>query len=491
MIEEKPLPWQELLEVLFRRRFIIAGTALLGAILALAATMIQPPSYEARAQILVTESPMAGPREESMSKRQIASEVSFLQSPSLVRNVLVEYQKNGHPMEPNKAPMVRLKRTAKKLVNEVIRRDDRPKQSSEPPPLRGQIDIDDIPGTNIIEVSYVGHDPEWAAGFVNDLLQHHVRRIATLNEERTKAGGFFREQVDVSADRWKEAQEALTSFRRENGSYLLAGDENHLRRVLSDLEASRVATQTQLLESMARVQFLESEINLHPDTIASESRVTENESVKFLNSQILTLEIQRSELLSRYTPTSSKVRDLERQIEEANRLLATKERETLSEVKTVLNPAYQALEIQLVETRAQVSSTEAKLEALDTQIEDYRDKISLLEATAAELERFKDDVETARVTYQANRQKEEEARQAVFLDQSGLVNLTIHEPALVPTAPLPAGRGSRTIAGFLVGMVIGIFIAFARDLLDSSIKGSAQAHRLSGLPVIAEIPTSR
>lgn len=485
MIEEKSIPWQELIEVLFRRRRIILGVVFAAMIIAVTAVLLTPATYKATAKIRLAEEELSGPREEAGSKEQINTEIAFLRDPNLVHEVLLDYQRSQRPREPNYSPVHRAKKLGKKIIGTVI--DLGPEEEDEVPSLHGDLRVAQEPGTNLIEVSYTTYDPKWAARFVNDFIANHRDRIRALSD-RPQAGNLYHEEKIEALKRLREANDSLGAFRRENGASLLSGDETHLRRVLSDLEAERVRAETQILELAAKVQFLSAEISLHPDTIAAESKVTESESVKFLNSRVLELELQRSDLLSRYTPTSIRVQDIERQIEEAKRLLATKERETLSEIKTVLNPAYQALEISLVDTRSSLSAAEARVEALSSQIADYRHKLNTLESTAADLERFQTDVQRAGEDYDEYSKKEQEARFSSTLGEVGIDELIMVSEAMPPKEPQKDGKVTLLGGGLLAGLFFGIAAAFVKDWMDPSIKGSAQVYRLSGLPVIAEIP---
>ena len=485
MIEEKSIPWQELIEVLFRRRVIILTC--LGSFLLLAITIVllTPDRFKATAKIRLAQEELAGPREDAGSREQINTEIAFLNDPNLTHDVLLDYQRSQRPKEPNYSPSHRATKLVKKVVGIFI--DLGEGKEDEAPSLHGDLAVFQQPGTNLIEVSYTTYDPRWAARFVNDLIATHRDRIRALSDG-PQAGNLFHEEKIEALKRLRVANDSLATFRRENGANLLSGDETHLRRVLGELEAQRVEAETQILEQVAKVQFLSAEISLHPDTIAAESKVTESDSVKFLNSKILELELQRSDLLSRYTPTSIRVQDVERQIVEAKRLLASKERETLSEIKTVLNPAYQALEIDLVETRSALSASEARVEALSSQIADYRHKLSILESTAADLERFQTDVTRASEDYDEYSKKEQEARFSSTLGEVGIDELIMVSEA-TPPKKAQAGSQVTVLGGCIIGgLFLGIGGAFLRDWFDPSVKGSAQAYRLSGLPIIAEIP---
>ena len=117
MIEEKPLPWQELLEVLFRRRRIIFGAALVGFTLSATSSTLQPERFRAMTRLQISEEAISAPREEGGSKQQIATEVNLLQSPSLTRRVLEDYRKTQQPMEPNRTLSARVRRGVKEFVD--------------------------------------------------------------------------------------------------------------------------------------------------------------------------------------------------------------------------------------------------------------------------------------------------------------------------------------------------------------------------------------
>ncbi len=494
MIEEKPIPWRELLETIFRRRWVIVAATLCGLFAGGIVALLTPRTYRAGARILLTAQALSGPRQAAMSDRQVKAEISLLTSQSLVRSVLEEYRAKGKPPERVRYPLQEVVGTVTALVRDLFGSEAMADATTDALPvqgrlLRGKLQAAPITRTNVIAVAYSSQDPMWAAGFVNDLLKHHVSRIAELNE-KASAGSFFQEQSSLLAVRWQETREALSAFQREQGASLLAGDDEYLRSVLSRFEANLAETETERLELAAMSNFLTEEVRLLPEKITSESRVTENEAVGYLNSRILELEIERSELLSRYRPTSVRVQALDEQIDQARRLLESKQTETLAEYVTEENPTRRDLKMQLLEIETQLRGAAAKEAALHDQISDYRERLHLLERLGTELDRLKGDVENAKLTYQSYSKKEEEARLSSSLDRSGIVNVSILDPAEVPRRPVPKKTKYLLLLGSAIGFALGFILAFLRDWLDPSLKSSAQAFRLSGIPIISEIPSS-
>lgn len=491
MIEERPLPWQELLEIFFRRKWLIATVGGLGFLAAAFVAITTPSTYIANAKILLTEQAVSGPREEAMSDTQIKAELHHLKSPALIRSVLEFYQETNQPLRPE-PPAIRrhirgFERKLRSLYGKVYEEPQATNIELRVQELEPKIVPRSIQGTNVIEIAQRGTDPEWTARFVNDLLDQHIKRIAKFNEE-ARAGNFYLEQRNLLYVRWKESQEALTDFRKKYGADLLSGDEEHLRKVLSQLEADRVETETRLLENQAKVDFLQHNLENLPDTIAAESKMTESETVRLLKQSILELQIKRTELLSRYTPTSTRIRDLDRQIDHAIGMLDTTQDQKLEEVMTAVNPAYQTLEVDRVQTEARLAASQARLDALDEQITLYRGKLNRLEMLSTELQRLKNDVENKEKAHQNYLQKEEEARFSSSLDESGIVNLAVFERAEPPVHAESSNSKTTVLVGLLAGLALGVVLAFVRDFLDPTIKGSAQAFRLSSTPILAEIP---
>lgn len=491
MIEERPLPWQELLEIFFRRKWLIGATGVVGLVLAVGVALTTPSVYIARAQILLTEQALPGPREEAMSDSKIKAELHHLKNQSLIRSVLEFYQETSQPLRPDPPPIQRhiqgVKRRIRNLVGKVQEQPQATNLELRAQHLAAGFTPRSISNTNVIEVAQKGSDPEWTARFVNDLLDQHIKHIAKKNEE-ARQGTFYLEQRNLSYVRWNEAQDALTDFRKKYGADLLAGDEEHLSKVLSQLEADLVETGTRVLENQAKVDFLQYNLENLPDTIAAESTLTESETVRLLKQSILELQIKRTELLSRYTPTSTRIRDMDRQIEHALTMLDTTQDQKLEEVMTAINPAYQTLELDRVQTEARLVASQARLDALQQQIDLYRDKLSRLELLSTELQRLKNDVETKQKRHQDNLQKEEDARYSRYLDESGIVNLAIWERAEPPVTPEPSKSKIVVAAGLIAGLALGVVLAFVRDFLDPTVKGSAQAYRLATTPILAEIP---
>lgn len=72
-------------------------------------------------------------------------------------------------------------------------------------------------------------------------------------------------------------------------------------------------------------------------------------------------------------------------------------------------------------------------------------------------------------------------------DGKPAVKLTIIHPATVPGGPIKPSKIVNILLGFILGLLVGIGVVVARDILDNTVKGPADFEPL-GIPVLAYIP---
>ncbi|MEE8311288.1 MAG: Wzz/FepE/Etk N-terminal domain-containing protein [Candidatus Binatia bacterium] len=484
---EAEIRWREIIATVYRQRRLIATVTVAGTVTVAALTWMQPPIYSAKATIMVraqraravVTSAAGRPQVDRMSDQEVTAVATLLRSQSLVREVLRPHRAALEADEPEPTLAVR----AKEIITLPLRVPGVAyrmlHQLPETSPFENwvhktsaRIEVTPIKRSNLIQVSYSSRNPEWAASFVNDLIQLYITRYARM-EEMAAGEDFFRNQRNILDHRVADAQAALGAFREKHGVVLDADDETGIREQLGDLEAAVSTEQTKRAELTAREEHLQG--LLHDAAIGSEPRVAGSKSVQYLNGRLLELQIERSELLSSYAPTSLFISDIDRQIGETRALKRREERAIIDQMRT--------------ETRTDLSVLQARINALDSEIaEGHADleKISRFEGEQGQLEQ---ELKAARETYVTYLKKEEEARFSRALDESRIVNLNVAEPAEVPIDPEAAHRMETILVGVLLSLALGLGLAFVREQLDPTVKSSAEAERLTGLPVISEIPS--
>jgi len=349
--------------------------------------------------------------------------------------------------------------------------------------ITAHISVWPVPRSNLIALSYASQDPNWAAKFVNALLDTHLRMNAERNNN-SETEAFYRRQKDLAAKQLATANDALTAFREKVGTDLLSQDETTLRARLAQLEQDLTTSQTQLAEQHATVGFLTKEVD-GPAGIASSAGAA-GQAAATIQQRIVDLELQKTQLLGRYAPTSTVISDLDRQITDMKKLLNP---HAAGMVSTSAVPVQGTVALNLVQAQTQQAALKARVGDLKAQIAKYTDQLEKLDSVSAQRARLQKDVASATNAYTTYVGKLEEVRFTSALDASHILNLAVVEPADIPSTPEPSAGLLQILLGAFLSLAAGLAVAFVVDKLDPTVKSATQAARATGVPVIGEIPS--
>ena len=498
-MSDRLMDWREVLALLHRRRrpmaLVFAATlAALSLVL-----LLLGPRYEVTATLLVTAeraTPAVSPdndvvtRADPVSEEEINSEIAMLQSKALLREVLAKepdprdaggafHVLKAIVLAPIEAPaaLYRLLHglPAPTPLDELTRHAAR------------RLDVSAVHKSNLIEVRYAERsiDPAWLARVVNDLVARHIERHQLVSQQLA-AQQFFGSQRQLLADRAKDAQDALVRFHQREDFQSTPEQREMWRRRLADLTTALATTESELAEATGKIDFLVAELARHPRTIPVEESLTQNQAMQFLKPRVMEKRLERSHLLSTYAPGSLKVQDVERELAEAERLMRT-ERAMITESRTAVNPTHQTLEVQLAETHARYAALHARAESLGAQAQQVRAAVEHLETVGAEQDRLEQDVAATRDSLRNYSRKEEDARVARALDESRIVNVAIARAAEAPPTPADAHGLLIFLLALLMSAAAGSGAAVLRDVLDPAVQTAAEASRLTGIPILAEV----
>ncbi|MBI3769562.1 MAG: GumC family protein [Deltaproteobacteria bacterium] len=503
MIEQQ-IPWRDLVAVLHRRRTLILQVFLAGVATVTIGLWMKGPTYRATATLMVTAdrakvavSPDANTRPvvDRVTDEDLNSEAALLKSDALIREVLQPYW-NKRPPQPTPSLFARLVNGVINLVTFPLRlpsllyvvMHNVPASTPFDDWVAGtaqNVGVNPIPKSNLIWVSFESGDPAWAAEFVNKLVAQHIERHTRLNQQ-SEAREFYERQRQLLAQKSTDAESALQQFYQREHVEPTAQQRTGMRARLAELLTTLANSETELAEGTARSEFLATEIKNYPKNISTQERVAESPTAQLIKPKIVELQMQRSQLLSTYAPTSVKVQDIERQIAEAKRLM-NEQKDTTSDTTTAINPAYQGLEVDLASTRAQMAAVKARVDSLQSQIADFRTKVAHLDDIASVQEHLEQQLTAAKEAYGTYAKKEEEARFSSALDDSSIVNIAIAEPAETPISPEKTKSMMIFAVGAIMSLLAGVGLAFLRDRLDPTVKSAAEAHGVTGLPILAEV----
>jgi uncharacterized protein involved in exopolysaccharide biosynthesis len=184
--------------------------------------------------------------------------------------------------------------------------------------LQAQIQVAQIPDSNLIEVAFLSESPRWAARVTNTVTAEIIGAYTQMYESED-AHRFYQSQRTLLADTLSNAEAEMVAFRERVGTDLLSLN-------MPDLQSRVAALELEVIELQGRRAELEAQLNAPEEAIVADAPASDAEAgtvgnpvIVDLKSRLIGLEMQRSELLSRYTPKSAALRDVDRQIADVRR----------------------------------------------------------------------------------------------------------------------------------------------------------------------------
>ncbi|HEY2547173.1 MAG TPA: Wzz/FepE/Etk N-terminal domain-containing protein [Candidatus Acidoferrum sp.] len=490
MFEEKPnthvdegkqtFTVRDFLAIGFRQRRLIVNTFL--GILSIAAVIavLLPKKYEAEMKILVRHEradEVVSPEREApvqwqteVSEEELQSEAELIRSRDLLGKVVVDcglqspgsfWSKQGESED-------------QKVARGVLK-------------LEKDLTVQPIKLTNLISVSYKSKDPQLAAKVLHSLAGLYLEKHLAVH----RAPGqfeFFHQQAGEYQKSLANAEEKLSSFSQEQGVVDPTLEKDISVRKLAEFEAEARGAQATIAESRQRIRTLESQLATLPDRKTTQVRTSDNpQLMQNMKSKLLDLELQRTDLLSKFEPTYRPVQEVEEQITQTRAAIASAEKAPLRDETTDLDPTYEALRAELAKAKTELAATQAGAAASTSLIRTYRNENQQLDRKEL---LHQDMLRTAKAdeeNYMLYLRKAEEARISDALDRQRFSNVVVAEPATVPFTP-QARWILVVVLGLLFASLASVMLAFLADRWDPSFRTPEEVESFMGAPVVAAFP---
>ena len=476
--EASSISLRDVVAPVFRHRRLVAVSFLgifLGSILA---AFLLPKQYQAEMKILVKrervdptltsdKTTVIDSRSE-VSEEQVQSEVELLRSHDLFENVV----------------------KACGLVPALNGKDDRAQSVSLARAVRNlekKLQVEPLIKTNLISVTYQSHDPRLAAQVLNTLSSLYLEKHLAVHR-LPGAFDFFQKETERYRNELTANEEHLVRFDSEAGLVSPEIEKEIALRKQSEFEAALRETRTDIAETSQRISALEAQVATTSPRITTLERTSDNPMLEQqLKSTLLNLELKRTELLTKFAPEYPLVREVEKQIVEAQTAIAASEKSPLREQTTDRDPTYGWMREELAKNRAQLIALRARAEALAPVVQTYQIKAHSLDEKGATQEDLVRAAKAAEQNYLLYLQKQEEARISDALDRNRIVNVAIAEAATVPALPTRSPLFTLLLGG-LLATCLSLGSAYAADYLDPSFRTPQELYDTLDVPVLAAVP---
>ncbi len=353
------------------------------------------------------------------------------------------------------------------------------------PDIRGAIRVSrgetDGVKNNIINVRYRHVDPELSRDVANELCRTYIEYHRDVYaQENTRFILKLRTQIEKLEKGLAEKEDALREFKEKHRIVALSDRAGLVTSKASEIEMALQETQLGLLESRERLQTLKSKITQQDENIV--------QSMTYKNpyqDRIADLQLELATLIAEYSPDHYKVQRAENEIASLTKAMETEVSKLAVEKTVVKNPVREELIRNIVNLSLEISVLEAKRTALEQIIDKQNDEIRKLPGIELEYAHLDKDRRSMVETLDLLKRKLEEAKIEKDSKES---DLRVFELANIPGQAVAEKKVSSIFMGLLVGLILGIGLAFLLEYLDQTLKDPGEVEKNLELPLLGVVP---
>jgi len=466
----------------FRRKRVLAFCfcgILVGVILA---AIAMPARYRAETKLLVKKGrmdPVVTPEQtapimfrDTVTEEELNSEVELIESEDLLRKIVLEC---GLDRRKSLLGLLDAWQGDQARIANAVRR------------LRSDLVVELVKKTNLISITYESESPELAAHVLRSLNDGYIEKHLEVHHP----GGqeqFFERETDQYRKALADSEHRLKEFSDEQGGVAPAKVRDLTLDKLNEFSGILSTTRAEIASAEKRIQDLESQQKSTPLRLTTQVKKGDNVQVlETLKNTLMTLELKRTELLTKYQPSYPLVIEVDKEIADTKTALAKEEGSPVNEETTDQNPTYQWINSELAKAKSDLSGLQAKQLATEATVNFYSNKARQLDEKGLLQQDLLRAQKADEESYLLYMKKGQEARIATALDQTRILNVVVTDPPRVPSLP-SRSPWSFALVGCLLAFVVSAGLAVTLDYMDQSFRTPSEVSTELKIPVLAAVP---
>jgi capsular exopolysaccharide synthesis family protein len=316
--------------------------------------------------------------------------------------------------------------------------------------------------TNIIRITASADEASLAAKIANmTATAYRAENIAARNRLVTESKRFVEEQLDALEARLNASEDALRALKEREGQVFLEEEAKAALDTFTKLQDQYDTVLRQKDEVTKQIAVL----SRHGSESAPlQERVFTEEPgtvLSILNTKLMDLMQERATLLMNYTTEHPMAREAQRKIDNAKAEM-------------------------IHELTFKISTYTGREAALKGQIDRYRSQYLAFPKAAIHLSRLERDVKVNGDLLANLKAKHQEL---LIKSAAQIEEVAVIAQAVMPGAPINAPNTElNLIIGALMGMCLGVVLAFARESFDTSIGTIEGIEEFLKVPVLGVVP---
>ena len=333
-------------------------------------------------------------------------------------------------------------------------------------------------------ISYKGRNPAQVAQVTNQLTAMFIEENLKVREEQSYGTSDFIEgelkKVEVQLE---EKEKELNETRARYGQDLPESGQFRLQ------EAAALGQQLHAVQDkITQDQQQEADLQSLAGSTAPTVDLDLGASLAGGASQTEELQAKLNSLRSRYGPNHPDVRKLQAELDQAkaNEPDSPASKSATPSARKVHNPV---IEAQLEQLDLDIEKQKERAAQLQSAMKQQLAGLQNMPAYKEKIDSVQRDYDALEGRYRALLNQKMSAETATSLEsREKSERFVILDSAQIPERPYSPNRPFMIMGGALLGILVGIGVALAREVMDDSVRNEREAERIVGAPVLTGVP---
>jgi protein tyrosine kinase modulator len=497
-VQRRTLDVEDYIDIVRRHKGWIFGPFLFTLVASVVGVYLYPDSYVSQAVVKIVPQQVPQNMVQNAINQQMSDRVNSMAQEILSRTVLTTIINTFglYPRERSRMP-----------IEDVI---EQMKKKIEILPVAGTATGPDRFPAFGVQFSY--ENRYLAQRVVQDIVSRFIdANIRNRSNATFQTTQFIKDEADSAKKQLEEAENKVAAFRMQNNGRLPDQLDANMRQ-LGALQAQVTYLGGQLSRASQEKLQLESNVRIYKDQMAALTKepvdsaaAQKSERLAEADHEIQAAETQLNSLRQHYKDTYPDVQAGVIRLAEAKkkREEVVNEEAAAKDDKPVLKPANQQSVRETRDLDANVRRLQSAIEARDLEMEEYNkelkrandaikayqgriETVPLGEKQYADLLRDRDLVKEQYMDLSAKLQRAEIAQEMEGRKQGETLELL--DPASLPTTPTEPKRPIIISIGGALGFLLGIVIAGAREMKDTSLKNLKDVRAYTQMAILGSVP---
>ena len=332
-----------------------------------------------------------------------------------------------------------------------------------------RVSIEPIRNSRLVDVRVDATDAGLAAKMANELVRAYIdQNLETKLNAAKDAVLWLSERIDDERSKVEIAENALLRYKEQHGiitdfssdaEQITAQKLAQLNQQVVEAEAKRVEAETRYRQALS--------VEKSPDMLDSIPEVLANDLVREIKKMEVNLYTRMSELSKKYGRQHPKMLAIDSELKDLKKRKAT-------EVKRVINSLRNNYKIAL-----------AREETLKKALAAQKQDSLQMNQKAVQYGVLRRQAESARNMYELLVKRFKETS---LTEEMKTGNIRVVDRAEVPENPVKPKKKLNVLLAMVVGLTLGIGLAFFLEYMDNTIKMPEEVKNYLGIPYLGMVP---